>query len=232
MSTACPWSAIRRNSSTISCTSARSSPVVGSSASTSQADPASANAIAARWARPPESWCGYRSRWSAGKCARAAARATSSSAPSSLIVSASWARIVRTGCRWVAALCGTRPILRPLTFVDSSCWLAPSSSTSPSGPRSTAAPLTRALPGSSPSRPEATTDLPQPLSPTSARTSPSPRSSDTSLAAATEPFGTLKRTDMPRTRNEDFTMPTPQTSVGVPRGPAARPPVRTPPTWG
>jgi hypothetical protein len=56
-----------------------------------------------------------------------------------------------------------------------------------------------ALPGRSPSSAAIITDLPQPLSPTSATHSPTRRSKDTSVTAATAPRGTRRRTDRSRT---------------------------------
>ncbi|MFC7715579.1 hypothetical protein [Nonomuraea recticatena] len=57
-STALPSSHSSRNTAMVRSTSGLSSPLVGSSAISTSGSPASAIALATRWAIPPESSCG------------------------------------------------------------------------------------------------------------------------------------------------------------------------------
>ena len=149
-----------------------SSAVVGSSAISSFGLFASAMAIITRCRCPPLSWCGKAaSRDSAsGKPTRRSSSATAPRAglrPCSAIASATWRPTLCSGFRLVIGSWNTIPAVPPRTASS-----APGGASSMDRPSSVTAPVQPAPGGSSCRIDNAVSDLPDPLSPTSARVSP------------------------------------------------------------
>ncbi len=166
---------VRSRSRMPACT-VTSSAVVGSSAMSATGSPASAIAIIARCSCPPESSCGYAFRIRRGSrspadrsssSTRAETPARSRSVGCARTASAICVPIDSTGVNEFIGSWNTTPMPAPRTARSRSAD-APTSSS----PRKRTLPVTRASGGSSPSTLIALTDLPDPDSPTSARTRP------------------------------------------------------------
>src|SRR5438552_697278 len=153
-----------------------SSAVVGSSAMSRAGPEASAMAIMARWRRPPESWCGKsRARWSGeGIWTRSSisiVRAQASRRPAPLwarMAEAIWSPIEKTGLSDVIGSWKIMAMRAPRTRRMASASLARRSSPS----KRTRPAATRPGGGTSRMIDSDVTLLPQPLSPTSPSTSP------------------------------------------------------------
>jgi hypothetical protein len=158
-----------------------SSPVVGSSRTTSSGSHASAIAITTRCCCPPESWCGYLAAVRAGEGSRICAMSsTARRSRSRREPPTPWTAIVSTSCAptripgesAVAGFCGTRLARRPRSFCSSR-----RERRARSRPAKRIVPARTRLPGRwKPRRASAVVVLPQPDSPT--RPSASPRRSE------------------------------------------------------
>ncbi len=164
-----------RMSLRISAWTVTSRAVVGSSAMSSLGSQARAWAIIARWRCPPESWCGYLSTASSG-LGRSTMRSSSTARARACFgvmskctrsVSTIWNPTVYTGFSAVIGSWKMTETSLPRTLL-SCLWLRPSSSR----PASLAEPSERPFGGSRPISDIDDCVLPEPDSPTIARTSP------------------------------------------------------------
>ena len=175
-STASPASACRATRSSTPSRTCRSSAVVGSSATSTRGDPASAAAITARWRRPPLSSSDRCEARDAGSGIPAAAsnsitrarRATGDRSVCSRRASSTSRPTVRSGSSDTSASWLTVPTTPPR--IRASARLPAERMSTPSTSRRSA--VTREPPPASPTSVRAVTLLPEPDSPTSATTSP------------------------------------------------------------
>ena len=163
-----------------------SSAVVGSSAISKAGSLASAMAIITRCRWPPDNWCGSASnRSAAGKpqdCSSASIRDRLGRLPCSDSASPTWRPMRCRGFRLVIGswkiIPATRPRILRSASSDAVTMLVPSNATCPVG----------AEPGGSSRRiANAVSDLPDPLSPTSASVSPRSSVNDTPSTTAFAP---------------------------------------------
>jgi hypothetical protein len=204
-SSAMPVSArSRRSSSRICAWMVTSSAVVGSSAISTRGAQAMAMAIITRWHMPPDNSCGKASSRAAGSgmptCTSSASARARAGAPRSPSCRASTSMIcaptVATG---FSEDIGSWKIMES-ALPRTSCIVAsgnasrsrPSSSTCPASMRAGGT-------GSRRIRARAVSDLPQPLSPTSASVSPASTFSERSLTAGNTPARVCSATRSPRT---------------------------------
>ena len=176
--------------------------VVGSSAMRTAGSQATAMAIITRWRIPPESWCGYSStRW-AGAGMPTRSRSSTARARASFLLRPWWRRstspicrpMVRTGFREVIGSWKIIAMSLPRIFP-----YALSSPPASSRVPSLIDPVMCAVGGSRPMTAMEVTDLPQPDSPTTARTSPAARSNETWSTAWTVRASVRNETDRSRT---------------------------------
>jgi len=196
-----------------------SSAVVGSSASSSRGEQASAMAIITRWRMPPESWCGKSSRRRSGvamptRSSRPIARLRASvfgMDSCARMVSMIWSPMRNTGFSEVIGSWKIMPMDGPRSvrnsFFDIPTSSRPSKRIEPDAIR----------PGGSGNRPRmdsAVTLLPEPLSPTMPSTSPGATSKLTPSTAGNTPESVRKVVVSPRTERMGSRISLAQSSDG------------------
>ncbi len=194
-----------RSRSRICACTVTSSAVVGSSAIKSRGRQASAMAIITRWRIPPESWCGYSSKRRSGEGMRTRRRAAMAAARIALSEAVrSWARMAST--IWAPALCtGLSEVMGSWKIIATcdprTSRMADKASGRRSRPSSSTRPAaTRPGGGTSRITESESTDLPQPLSPTTPSVRPRGTERLTPSTAGTSPAEERKTVRSPSIR--------------------------------